>query len=319
MKNDDELYDEFLMHMHDQDKTKKTIQNYGSCIRDFKKWLHEQGNKFADVQGHLGVDILITYLRYLKEKEIGQTGKTITFARIKIYFSALNCFYNWMNVITKLIEKNVVLEVRSIMLKTYKNGYKPATRQFLKIEEMSRFLNGIFALQDKTINVVFVKTGIRKNELRFIDVDDVDLSKRTITLKDKFHKRTNNTVVFDMECKRIIELWLERRKSQAKNGEKALFLGEYGKRINHNRVYTAVTSWAARMGYHNPDGRTDQKFTPHCHRHCFTHYLTEAGMPEHYIEYLRGDAPTRSIKIYQHPQLEKIRNSYDKSMPAFGL
>ena len=127
-------------------------------------------------------------------------------------------------------------------------------------------------------------------------------------------------MLFDEECCRILEQWLERREKIAKPDEPALFLNEYGHRIHKNKAYGAVTYWATRFGIHDPTSTQSKKrFGPHCCRHCFTTYLEEAKMYEPFIEWIRGDGPGKAIDRYKHITLSKVRDAYDKCMPVFGI
>jgi integrase/recombinase XerD len=318
--SDEQLYDRFLEDLDCKGDTKSTIQNYGSSLKDFMSFIHKKDTKFTDIQGKKGKDILVDYLNYLRKKPINGNGKNLQLNSIKKYFSALNTFYDYLFIREELVDTNIVLPIRKYYLKQYKNGYTPEIRKIISVEEMRTFLKGIFNLQDKTICVVFVKTGVRRGELMAMDTDDVDLDARTITVKRTFHKRSNCIVIFDEECKRILQVWLKRRETLAKEGETALFLNEYGHRIHKNKAYTAVTYWSKRMGYHNTNSsKLSDHFTPHNLRHCWTTYLSNAKMYEPWIQWLRGDAVTKAIDIYKHPTIEKIRDAYDISMPVFGL
>jgi len=316
--NDETLYSKFIDDLKLQGKTPKTIENYGSCLKDFKNWLHDRGKKFIDVQKKEGLEILREYLKRLKQKNGISPGKQLSYARLKIYFSTLNSFFDFL-LIEGIIEANIVLAFRKHYLRTYKNSYVPASRQYITAEEMSRFLKGIYNLQDKTIALLLVKTGIRKGELLTIDVDDVDFERRIITLKER-KKRSNCKVVFDEECSRVLKQWLVRREQMAKEGEKSLFLNEYGNRIHHNKPYLAITYWAKRAGLHDPFSHDiSKKFGCHCLRHCFSNYLVEGKMYEPFIEWLRGDSPGKAIDVYKHISIEKVREAYDKAMPVFGI
>jgi integrase len=318
--DDELLYEEFIEDMKVQGKTKKTIQNYGSCLKEFLNWLHDKKHVSTDVQGKVGKRLLIEYLKHLREKKVNGSDKLLSFARIKIYFSALNCYYDFLIVTKELLDNNIVLPIRRRYLKPYKNGYKPAERKFINVDEMRRFIKSIFNLQDRVIVAVFVKTGIRQGELIAIDFDDVDLEERTIILKDIFRKRTNLIVVFDEECKNLLQQWMQRREILAEPGVKSLFLNEYGGKIYKNKVYNLVTYWAKRYGIHNASSpHLKDHFSPHNLRHCFVTYLSEAQMYEPFINWLRGDSPGKAIDYYKHIRLEKIRDAYDKAMPIFGL
>ena len=42
--------------------------------------------------------------------------------------------------------------------------------------------------------------------------------------------------------------------------------------------------------------------------------MNKAGMPDPYIELLRGDSDSEAITTYIHSQIEKVRDAYKKEM-----
>ena len=59
----------------------------------------------------------------------------------------------------------------------------------------------------------------------------------------------------------------------------ALFIGVQGFRISRDAVYEATVEHAQSLGFHNPEGLLNEKFTPHCFRHWFTTWLRRSGCP----------------------------------------
>jgi len=322
---DDDIIEYYKYDLRVQGKTERGIENYESCIKDYKKWLHGKELVFKDVQGKKGNHILKEYVNYLRNEKKKKNGEPLAYTRIIVYFSALNQLYD-MLVFEEIIDNNNVLAIRKRYLKSYKNGYTPANRQYITAEEMSKFIKSIFDLKTKAIVTVFVKTGIRKSELISLNVDDVDFDKMTITLRDKKlrkREKSNNVVLFDDECKRILELWLQRHKTTVKDGVRALFTNEYGQRMNKNTPYNYITYWSKRAGLHDVNSSAlSDRFSCHNLRHCFTTYLEENKMYEPYVEWLRGDSAGKSIDKYKHFDKlihTSIREEYNKAMPIFGI
>ncbi len=223
--------------------------------------------------------------------------------------------------IINVVEKNIILTVRKRYLTQYKNGYAPAQRKIIDVKKMVEFINSIANLSDKMIVVLFVKTGIRRGELIQIDVDDVDMDEQRITLKKRlFRKRSNPVVFFDEETKQLLSLWLRRRKMFANDSEKALFVGQYGSRIDKNTVYDSVVKWAKRFGIYEENSKFNRDhFSPHNLRHCFTTYLRQNGMPREFIKELRGDKRSEVIDIYDHIDPKDLKREYLSAMPTFNI
>jgi len=316
---DEQLLDNYLKDLALQGSIPKTIENYKSAVTVYMNWLHKKGLTCLSVQDLSNKEIVEEFLFYLREERTNGHGDKLSFARIKVIFSSLNTFYEFLEY-KGFVKKNVILVVRKRYLKQFKNGYIPAQRKIIDVETMSAFLNSIMSLRDKTICVLLVKTGIRRNELINIDIDDIDFNEGKITLKQRmFKKRSNTRVYIDDEAIRLLNQWIKRRKTLAGQDNNALFVGERG-RLNRHGIEEAVMKWTVRFGLHNPASKKlEDHFTCHTLRHCFTTYLRRNGMPREFIKELRGDKRRDVIDIYDHIDAQELKRAYLASIPKFNL
>ena len=164
--------------------------------------------------------------------------------------------------------------------------------------------------------VLLAKTGVRVSELESIEMDDINLTKRTIRLKEN-GKRSNKDVLFDVEAESVLRRWIKARQTMNYDGD-ALFISydmRERKPLSARGIRDAVIKYARRLGIHKDGGRISEKFTPHCARHWFTTHLRRAGMPREYIKHLRGDSLTETMDIYNRIDDEELKKSYDRYMP----
>jgi len=291
-----------------RDYSPETIRSHRSNLRTIARYLDSQGFAFRDVDKNVLKGVL-TYLR--NTRGVGQ--KTL-----ESYFSALSSFYEFL-VFEDLHSVNPVPSFRKRYLKTYKKGQVASRRKLLSVEEMSLLINSVLEIRDKAIMTVFAKTGIRRGELIGIDVDDIDWSENYIKLK-KRRKRSNPYVFFDEEAAFILGRWLRVRSGYAVSGEKALFIGEQGKRIGRNIVYHLVTKHAECVDLHDSgSSRLEDHFSPHCFRHWFTTHLRRKGMTREFIKELRGDSRGEAIDVYDHIDPGELRNAYLAAIPRLGI
>ncbi len=317
---DEQLVAQFLEDLRLQGKAERTISDYKSCLRVYRYWLSNNHLGICTVRTLQDKGIMERFLKYLRFEYEKPSGGSLSHKRLKSIFTALNGLYEYLEY-NGLVAKNVVLTVRKRYLKQYKGGYVPAERKIIDEAQMRAFINSIANLRDKTMVVLLVKTGVRRNELIQIDVHDVDLNKQMITLKKReFHKRSNPLVFFDEETKQLLSLWLTRRHMFATEGEPALFVGQYGGRIDKNTVYDSVVKWAKRFGiYDSTSTMNSDHFSPHNLRHCFTTYLRQHGMPREFIKELRGDKRSEAIDIYDHIDPIELKREYLAAMPTFNI
>lgn len=286
----------------------ESTRRYISSLRIYSQFL---ASRQIDL---LGVDknVLRSFLEYLRN-ERGVSQKTI-----ENYFSALSAFYEFLEY-EEYVPRNPIHSVRKRYLRRYKDNDDGGSRKLISVEDMARLINSVMDIRDKAIITLLAKTGIRRNELISLDVDDVDMVDQSIRLKPTA-KRSNKTVFFDDETAFILHRWLRARESRNVKNSRALFINSVGERLDRNGVYLAVTRAAERVGLHDPTSdRPEDHFTPHCCRHWFTTHLRRAGMPREFIQELRGDVRRSAIDIYDHIDRQELKESYLAHIPKLGI
>ncbi len=285
-----------------------SIPRYLSVIKIFCEYLKRDGINLIDVDR----DVLRGFLEYLR-LERGVSQKTL-----ESYFTVLSSLYEYL-AYENYVENNPVLAVRKRYLRSYKENDEGQMRKLISVEEMACLINSTMDTRDKAIITLLAKTGIRRNELITLDVEDIDWIEQKIRLKPA-HKRTNRIIFFDDETAVILHRWLRTRKARKGNESRALFIGNWGTRVNRNGIYQVVTEAAERVGLRDPSSeKMEDHFSPHCCRHWFTTHLRRAGMPREFIQELRGDVRREAIDIYDHIDKKELRESYLAHIPQLGI
>jgi integrase/recombinase XerD len=286
----------------------ESMRRYVSNLRIFNNYLEENGLTVLDTDRN----ILRNFLDHLKRVR-GVSQKTQ-----EMYFTAIASFFEYLEY-EGYADNNPVNSVRKRYLRRYKDNDDGQVRKLISVEEMTKLINSTLDVRDKAIITLLAKTGIRRNELITLDVDDINLVEQSIRLKPTA-KRTNRTVFFDDETAIILHRWMRARQSRNSKGSKSLFISSQGGRLNRNGVYLAVTNPAKRIGLHDPNSdRMEDHFFPHCCRHWFTTHLRRAGMPREFIQELRGDVRKEAIDIYDHIDKKELRESYLAHIPQLGI
>ena len=212
--------------------------------------------------------------------------------------------------------------VRKRYLKRYKNGeegMKAEGRKLITVQEMSMLVRSIVSALDRAVVVMLAKTGMRRNELVTLDVDDIDLEKMSIKLKPTA-KRSNKLLFFDEETKQVLNEWLGMRRLYTRPDSKALFINRSGGRITGDSVYDIVVDHATRVKLHDPSSeKLEDHFTPHCCRHWFTTQIRRSKIDREFAKELRGDKRRDAIDIYDHIDPNDLRKAYLASIPNLGL
>jgi integrase/recombinase XerD len=286
----------------------ETTRRYQSSLKIFNQYLEDNGLDILNLD-RIGLRSFLEYLR--KVRKISQ--KTV-----ENYFTAISGLYEFLEY-EGYVDKNPVQSVRKRYVRRYKDNNEGQMRQLISVEEMEHLINSTLDIRDKAIITLLAKTGIRRNELITLDVNDIDWVEQSIRLKPT-PKRTNRIVFFDDETAFMLKKWLRAREARNGGGSKALFTNNRGGRLNRNGVYTAVTKAAERIKLHNTNSdRMEDHFSPHCCRHWFTTHLRRAGMPREFIQELRGDVRKEAIDIYDHIDRKELRESYLAHIPQLGI
>ena len=254
----------------------------------------------------------------LKDFLSGMRQRGLKQASIEKAFTCISSLYTYM-VDEDLISSNPVTSFKRRYLRKYKDENISDARQIISIEQASHLVNSTLNSRDKAILVLLFKTGIRRGELRSLDVSDINLENMALKLKST-PKRSNRILFFDNEAEYVLRVWLQFRKARVGNETPALFLSREGGRIGSKTICTLVEKHASRVGLHNPESkRIEDHFTPHCCRHWFTTHLIRAGMPRDFVKELRGDVRHEAIDIYNHIDKKELRESYLAHIPQLGI
>jgi len=304
----DRLIQDFVKDCALRGMSPRSIPHYGYIPKVFKNYLEGKGTNFQDVDK----DHLRGFIEYLRIEK-GAAGKTV-----ENYFAVLSTFYDYL-AFEGLVPSNPVLPIRRRYLRRYKDNGSTQERQLISVEDMARLINSEMDIRNKAIITLLAKTGIRRNELITLDVQDVDLVEMRIKLKPTA-KRTNRIVFFDAETAFLIRRWLNIREGRNRKGLKALFINAAGNRLDRGGILRLVWQAAERVGLHNPDSeRMEDHFSPHCCRHWMTTHLRRAGMRREFIQELRGDSRKEAIDIYDHIDLKELKEAYLACIPQLGI
>lgn len=317
----EQLLAEFEKDCLDRHLEQETIGRYKSPLKMFFTFLAGRNQTLLDADKH----VLKDFIHYRRQQKIDQKTLENNFTALSTFYEFL-CFEGYAN-------SNPVLPVRKRYLRTYKeeddsnDSFDESARKLASIEEMAMLVNSILSVRDRAIVLTLAKTGLRRQELASIDIEDdndgtgsINWIEQSITLKrKKFKKRSGKVVFFDDETARVLKRWDAQRK-RLKPKSKALFINEYGERLGRNGIYNIVTKYAEATGLHNPKSdNIEDHFSTHNCRHWFTTWLRRNGMPREFIKVLRGDKRKDAIDIYDHIDREELRKAYLAFIPQLGI
>ena len=148
-------------------------------------------------------------------------------------------------------------------------------------------------------------TGIRRDELINIKLNDVFLSENLIKVLGKRNKERLVPVLGNLN-KRIKD-YLSLRKEVSLSSS-YLFITNKGKSIGPSLVYRVVKKYFSKVS-------TKVKTSPHVLRHSFAIHMLNNGADINSIKEIMGHSSLASTQIYTKIKLPKIINDYKKNHP----
>jgi integrase/recombinase XerC len=167
----------------------------------------------------------------------------------------------------------------------------------------------ILAARNLCLAEILYGSGLRIAEALALDVGRVSGESETVRVLGKGGKE-RMTPLTDT-AREALAAWLALRPSLAETGERALFVGARGKRLNRREAQRIIKEMCLRANL-------PQAVSPHALRHSFATHLLEAGADLRSVQELMGHARLSTTQRYTHLTLAHLMAVYDKSHPKAG-
>lgn len=191
--------------------------------------------------------------------------------------------------------------------------------EFLSIEEAERLMalpdrDSSLGLRDVAILEILYGSGIRLRELTGLNLLDVDLYARTLTVRGK--GKRERVVPLGRMAARALEAYLPERQSilegrgiRASRGDGGpLFTNRLGGRLGPRGVQLIVRKYLGRIA-------ETRGTHPHVLRHTFATHLLDRGADLRAVQELLGHRSLSSTQIYTHVSVERLKRAYARGHP----
>jgi site-specific recombinase XerD len=284
------------------DSSTRTKYNYLVIILRFI-------NKHRDVFS-CSFDDYNNYLADIKYKENGdeqsKSYQIVTYSALKKFceylYKAKKIKYNYMDDIKrpKFSESQKTIEKRSIGYLD-ENEIKKMIKHSQDSTSKNKKLSHDLQLRNQAIIYLFLGTGIRCSALTSIDINDINLSEKTLTVTEKGNK-IRHYLLSDSVCN-AIELWLMWRKMDSRYPTDALFLTKSGRRMKSGDVSYVVREIAKYV--------TDKKISPHKLRATYGTQLYNKTGDIYLVQDCMGHNSPKTTELYIRDKKENTKKASD--------
>ena len=158
------------------------------------------------------------------------------------------------------------------------------------------------SLRDRLIILFLTSSGCRRSEAAQLNIEDIQLNKRTATVIGKGRKIRN--IHFSEECALVLTDYL---KTRSGNKEEPLFINRFGQRLSGNGIYMVTTKIGKLAGLTQP-------LHPHILRHTFATNMLARGAEIEFIADELGHSNLDTTRVYARILTEDLRLLYHNIM-----
>lgn len=171
-------------------------------------------------------------------------------------------------------------------------------------------INTPLGLRDRAILEVFYSTGIRRQELRDLQIYHIDFERQIVRI-EKGKGGKDRIIPIGKRALKWLEKYLveARPRFMPSINEHSLFLNPQGQPMNPSRMGKHIHDIIKASGI----GKTG---SPHSFRHTFATVLLENGCDIRHIQILLGHASLVTTQIYTHVSIRGLQEAHRRYHPA---
>ena len=282
------LFDKYEDYLnYEKNFSKHTVSAYLRDVKVFEKFLAQNDCKISN---EINYSFIRQWIVSLSEKSYSKTSINRKIASLKSYFNFL---------------VNIDI-IESSPLKGHKN-LKSSSKIVIPFSEdeimqvFENFNNSKISDRDKLIIEIFYSTGIRREELINIKIQDIYLEQGLIKILGKRSKERLIPILPSLS--KNLKIFISNN-----NNSKYLFETKKLKKISVSTVYRLINKYFRLVS-------SKVKVSPHVLRHTFATHMLNNGADINTIKEILGHSSLSSTQIYTKIKLPKIVNDYNKSHP----
>jgi len=301
-----EAVEMFLAHLElEKGYSPATVAAYGKDVLQFEAVLVRQGRSLADPAGVTRRQIR-SFLADLHRQGMNKASMGRKLSALRSFFR----FCARMRMITALPTEGVGNP------KTEKRhpDLLNVDQAFALLGQVDHGKTGdgatentpALAARDLCLAEILYGSGLRISEALALDVGRLSAESESLRVLGKGGKE--RLAPLTDSARTALAAWLELRPALAPAGERALFVGVRGARLNRREAQRIIEALCRRAGL-------PQAVSPHGLRHSFATHLLEAGADLRSVQELMGHARLTTTQRYTHLNLSHLMAVYDKAHP----
>jgi integrase/recombinase XerC len=288
-------FDKFYSFLKNEKRySKHTLIAYETDLRQFGTYL-QHNYQIRDID-EVRSAVVRSWVVQLMEKGLDSRSVNRKISSLKAYFRFL-------------LKSGTLSENPMSKITSPKVAKKLPT--FIPEKDMNRLFDGIHfdegfeGVRDQLILDLFYTTGIRRDELINLKMQDVDMAGQTIIVTGKRNKQ--RIIPVHQRVIAAVQSYITLR-TELNSTELKLFLTTKGKPLYPKLIYNLVHHYLSLA-------TTVKKKSPHVLRHTFATHMLNNGADLNAIKELLGHANLSATQVYTHNSIEKLKHIYKQAHP----
>jgi site-specific recombinase XerD len=187
----------------------------------------------------------------------------------------------------------------------------------LKADSIVSLINESKNLLHTAIIEVLYSTGARCNEIRNMNIEDVNFEDRSITIRGGKGGK-DRLVLLSQRAAKILQQYLNEmrpkllkkastKKQLTEDSYKAIFVSNRGTRIANRTIQHFISKLSEKAGVKHT--------TPHVLRHSFASHLVMSKTNIRVVQQLLGHSSLDTTQIYANITPEYLKSEFEDSLP----
>jgi integrase/recombinase XerC len=273
----------------EKDVSPHTLRAYEGDIRDFLRFLEDNGRDEVDLQA----------IRAYVAGIYGSMRKSSLSRKI----SSIRVFFKFLK------KKGHIKDNPAALLRCPRAEKR--LPKFYTVDEMFHFLDTLpektwIAMRNKAIFELIYSTGMRAQETLDLNITHVHLDGLWALVKGKGGKE--RVLPFGEKAREALQKYMQAASDRRREAVQALFVNRRGDRLTYRGLLKV-------MKKHQVSVSLFKNLALHGLRHSFATHMLNGGADLRSIQELLGHSKLSTTQKYTHISLDKIMEIYDKAHP----
>lgn len=280
----------FLLQLQADGRSPHTVGQYRRHIRLLINWL--SGGQHTGTLEEVTDEDLAKFLAstVVRKTAAGEPRKPSSANAVR---SSLKGFFSWMNRAGMVASDPSRLIRRALTGSAPPRALRPAEEE--RLLEALRAADGAEAERDRVLIELMLATGVRLSSALALAVEDVDLERGTLLLREVKGGRQER-VILGAQARQLLREFLADRTSGP------VFRAKAGTRITARHAQRRFRHWREQAGI-------QEAVTPHSLRHAFAMQLYRQTGDVLLVKSALGHRSITSTLVYAHASEEQVRHA----------